>query len=201
MTDSAASSSPDRPTTPEGMRRSEVDAEGTSGATASFPPSVQPPAAGGLPTLTPRVTPGPPPRAGEPAPAPLPSGAAVPGYELLDVLGRGGMGVVYKARQHKLNRLVALKMILHADHAGPAQRRRFAVEAEAIARLQHPNIVQIFEVGEQDGKPFFSLELCPGGSLDKKLAGKPLPPREAAALAETLARAMAAAHRAGVPFG
>ncbi len=118
----------------------------------------------------------------------------VPGYEILGELGRGGMGVVYKARQIRLNRLVALKMILAGSHAGAADLIRFQTEAEAIARLQHPNIVQVHEVGEHEGKPFFSLEFCGGGSLAQKLNGTPLPPREAATLVETLARAMQAAH-------
>jgi WD40 repeat protein/tRNA A-37 threonylcarbamoyl transferase component Bud32 len=131
-------------------------------------------------------------------PAPLPGSVAVPGYELLGELGRGGMGVVYKARQIKLNRVVALKMILAGGHAGAADLARFVTEAEAIARLQHPNIVQLYEVGEHGGLPYFSLEFCPGGSLDRKLGGTPLPPRQAAALVETLARAMQAAHEKGV---
>jgi formylglycine-generating enzyme required for sulfatase activity len=118
----------------------------------------------------------------------------VPGYEVIRELGRGGMGVVYQARHLKLNRLVALKMILAGSHAGAADLARFQTEAEAIARLQHPNIVQIHEVGEHEGKPFFSLEFCGGGSLEKKLNGTPLPAQEAAALMETLARAMQAAH-------
>jgi hypothetical protein len=124
--------------------------------------------------------------------------AAVPGYEILGVLGRGGMGVVYQARQMKLDRVVALKMILAGGHAGEADLARFKTEAEAVARLQHPHIVQIFEVGEHGGLPFFSLEYCPGGSLDKKLNGTPLPPKEAAALVEKLARAVQAAHDKGV---
>src|SRR6516225_7403882 len=123
---------------------------------------------------------------------------AVPGYELLQELGRGGMGVVYLARQGALDRTVALKMILAGGHAGPADRDRFRTEGEAIARLQHPNIVQIHEVGEHDGLPFFSLEFCPGGSLERKLAGTPLPSGEAAALVGQLARAMQAAHDKGV---
>jgi hypothetical protein len=122
----------------------------------------------------------------------------IAGYEVLGELGRGGMGVVYKARQVPLDRVVALKMILAGGHAGPEERARFRREAEAVARLQHPNIVQVFEVGEHDGLPFFSIEFCPGGSLDRKLAGTPLPPREAAALVEKLATAMDAAHRKGV---
>jgi hypothetical protein len=108
------------------------------------------------------------------------------------------MGVVYEARQVRPNRLVALKMILAGGYAGAAKLARFKSEAEAIARLQHPNIVQVYEVGEHDGKPFFSLEFCPGGSLDQTLDGTPLPPREAARLVETLARAMHAAHQANV---
>jgi hypothetical protein len=108
------------------------------------------------------------------------------------------MGVVYQARQVKLNRLVALKMILAGSHAGEADLTRFRTEAEAIARLQHPNIVQVFEVGEHQGTPFLSLEYCAGGSLDKKLDGRPLPPREAAHLVEVLARAVQAAHVRGV---
>ena len=119
-------------------------------------------------------------------------------YELLDELGRGGMGVVYKARQSKLNRLVALKMILAGEYAGEREVARFRTEAEAVARLQHPNIVQIFEVGEHDGHPYFSLEFVDGGSLAQKLDGTPLPPQQAARLVETLARAMHAAHQAGV---
>jgi WD40 repeat protein/tRNA A-37 threonylcarbamoyl transferase component Bud32 len=123
---------------------------------------------------------------------------SVPGYEILGELGRGGMGVVYQARHRKLNRLVALKMVLVGGHAGATERERFRTEAEAIARLQHPHIVQIHEVGEHDGLPFLSLEFCPGGSLEKKLAGTPLPAQEAAALLERLARAMQAAHEKGV---
>jgi WD40 repeat protein/Flp pilus assembly protein TadD/tRNA A-37 threonylcarbamoyl transferase component Bud32 len=122
----------------------------------------------------------------------------VPGYEILAELGRGGMGVVYKARQTRLNRLVALKMILSGAQAGADDLARFRTEAEAIARLQHPNIVQIHEVGEHEGKPFFSLEFCPGGSLDRRLAGTPLKPKAAARLIQTLARAMQAAHDKGV---
>jgi hypothetical protein len=133
-----------------------------------------------------------------PAAAAEPAPAGVPGYEILGELGRGAMGVVYKARQKTLNRLVALKMILAGGHASSAERQRFVAEAEAVARLQHPNIVQIHEIGEVEGRPFFSLEFCAGGSLAARLNGTPLPPGEAAELVATLARAMQAAHDAGV---
>src|SRR5262249_27797821 len=120
-----------------------------------------------------------------------------PGYEILEELGRGGMGVVYKARHKGLDRYVALKMIRDGDPAD-AQMLRFRVEATAIARLQHPNVVQVFEIGEHDGEPCFAMEFCAGGSLDRKLARTPQPPREAAALVMTLAGAMQAAHERGV---
>jgi WD40 repeat protein len=125
-------------------------------------------------------------------------GVRVPGYEILAEVGRGGMGVVYQARQVKLNRVVALKMILAGGHASATDLARFRSEAEAIARLSHPNIVQVYEVGEHDGLAFFSLEFCAGGSLEKKLDGTPLPPMDAAVLVEKLARAMQEAHQAGV---
>jgi serine/threonine-protein kinase len=123
---------------------------------------------------------------------------AIRGYEVLGVLGRGGMGVVYQARQIRLNRLVALKMVIAGAHAGPTQLARFLTEAEAVAQLQHPNIVQIYEIGEHDGLPYFSLEFVNGGTLAAKIAGKPLPPRRAAELAAALAAAMDSAHRRGV---
>jgi serine/threonine-protein kinase len=116
----------------------------------------------------------------------------VPGYDVEAVLGQGGMGVVYKARHLALKRTVALKML--AGHPHPAERARFRAEAEAVARLQHPNIVQIHEVGEADGRPFFALEYVAGGSLAQRLAGQPLPPRDAACLVAALAEAMHLAH-------
>jgi serine/threonine-protein kinase len=122
----------------------------------------------------------------------------VDGYEILAELGRGGMGVVYQARQHTPNRIVALKMILTAEHAGPVALARFRNEAEALARLRHPNIVHVYAVGEQQGRPYFTLEYVDGGSLARRLDGTPLPPRAAAGLVETLARAVHAAHEAGV---
>jgi WD40 repeat protein len=123
---------------------------------------------------------------------------AVPGYEIESVLGRGGMGVVYKARHLALKRTVALKMVLVGGHAGPGELARFRIEAEAAARLQHPNIVQIHEVGEAAGHPYCALEFVEGGNLAGKLGGKPLPAREAAKLVEALARAMQLAHSRNV---
>src|SRR5262249_57151995 len=91
-----------------------------------------------------------------------PEPPAVPGYEVLGELGRGGMGVVYRARQVALRRTVALKMIRNGAHAGPRELARFRAEAEVIARLQHPNIVQIYDVGEAAGRPYFALHFVPG---------------------------------------
>ncbi len=122
----------------------------------------------------------------------------VEGYQLESELGRGGMGIVYLARQLKLNRLVALKMILNADHSDASVKQRFLAEAEAIARLQHPGIVQVYEFGTCEGNPYFALEYVNGGSLDKKLAGQPQPPREAADLVEKLAGAVQSAHEQGI---
>jgi WD40 repeat protein len=130
---------------------------------------------------------------GRPTPRP-----EVPGYEILDELGRGGMGVVYKARQTGLQRLVALKMILAGAHATTDERARFVAEARAVARLHHPNIVQIYDVGEIDGRPYFALEYVGGGNLAQKLDGTPMPARQAAALASTLAGAMQSAHEQGI---
>jgi WD40 repeat protein/serine/threonine protein kinase len=127
-----------------------------------------------------------------------PEQPVVPGYEILGVLGRGGMGVVYKARQVGLNRLVALKMILGGSHAGEAEMARFHAEAEAVARLQHPHVVQIHEIGESQGVPFFSLEFVAGGSLAQYLAGTPQPSRDAAELVCKLACAIQAAHEHGI---
>jgi serine/threonine protein kinase/WD40 repeat protein len=122
----------------------------------------------------------------------------IPGYELLYELGRGGMGVVYQARQVSLGRIVALKMILAGHYAETEQRTRFRAEARAAARLQHPNIVQIFEVGEHNGFPFFSMEYVGGGSLAQALGGTPQPVRPSAELVTNLARAIHYAHDQGV---
>jgi eukaryotic-like serine/threonine-protein kinase len=122
----------------------------------------------------------------------------VPGYDILEELGRGGMGVVYKARHRRLQRLVALKMVLAGAHVGQVGLARFRAEAEAVAKLVHPNIVQIFETGEHEGRPFFSLEYVEGGSLDQRIGQSPTSPRGAAQLVETLARTMEVAHQRGI---
>jgi WD40 repeat protein len=127
-----------------------------------------------------------------------PAAVSVPGYAIEGVLGRGGMGVVYRARHLALKRTVALKMVLAGGHAGPRELARFRLEAEAVARLQHPNIVQIHEVGEAGGHPYCALEFVEGGNLAGKTDGKPLPAREAARLVEALARAMQLAHSRNV---
>jgi serine/threonine-protein kinase len=121
-----------------------------------------------------------------------------PGYQVLGELGRGGMGVVYKARQTALNRTVALKMVRAGGHAGAAERARFRGEAGAAARLSHPNIVQVYEVGEHQGCPYLAMEYVDGDSLAARTGGTPLPPRAAAELVRTLARAVHYAHERGV---
>ena len=122
----------------------------------------------------------------------------IPGYEVLEELGRGGMGVVYRARQQSLGRIVALKMILAASHAGSIATARFLHEAKTIALLKHPHVVQVYEFGTHEGKPFFSLEYLEGGSLADKLRGEPQPPAQAAQTIQALAHAMQAAHEQGI---
>jgi tetratricopeptide (TPR) repeat protein len=128
----------------------------------------------------------------------LPAGRTVAGCEVLGVLGRGGMGVVYRVRQPGLNRDIALKMIQAGADASSTATTRFHTEAEAVARLQHPNIVQVFQVAEHDGLPCLLLEYVPGGTLARELDGTPWPVRRAVETAEMLARAMDYAHARGV---
>jgi serine/threonine-protein kinase len=123
---------------------------------------------------------------------------AVPGYEILATLGRGGMGVVYKARHLRLNRLVALKMIGAESADDPAALARFHAEAVSLAHLQHPNIVQIFEVGVHEGRPFLALEFVEGGTLAAKVRRGLPTPRQAAQWIEIVARAVDAAHQRGI---
>jgi serine/threonine protein kinase/uncharacterized caspase-like protein len=131
-------------------------------------------------------------------PAPPGPPVAVPGYEILGELGRGGMGVVYKARQVGLNRIVALKMVLSGAFASREVRERFRTEAEAVARLQHPHILQIFELGEHEGLPYFSMEFCQGGSLAGRRRHQHLDPPEAGRIVEAIARAAHHAHQQGI---
>ena len=119
-------------------------------------------------------------------------------FEIVNEIGRGGMGVVWRARQLSLNRPVALKMVLRGDLASEADRVRFRAEAEAAARLAHPNIVTVHEVGEYDGQPFFAMQLIEGPTLAQRLAHGPLPPRDAAELLAKVARAVDHAHCQGI---
>jgi WD40 repeat protein len=185
----------------EGCAGCQQALERLTAARAATPPAATDPGE----TFLRRLGQGPPGPAGDGEALTLPPGGggaaglpSVPGYEVLGELGRGGMGVVYRARDTRLGRVVALKVVLAGSHAAASERSRFRAEAEAVARLQHPHVVQVFEVGEHAGVPFMALEFCAGGSLAAWLAGTPLPPRAAAALVERLARAVQAAHEAGI---
>jgi hypothetical protein len=131
-----------------------------------------------------------------PGSTPLP--ATLGDYELVEEIARGGMGVVYRAIQKSLGRTVAIKMLLRRDLAGPADIARFRSEAEAAAQLDHPGIVSIFEVGEEAGHPFYSMQFIEGTTLSRRLTAGPLPPREAAAILAKVADAVQVAHDNGV---
>jgi C-terminal peptidase prc len=146
-----------------------------------------------LPTRTDNEFP-PPPESADQAPLPR----VMAGYELVEEIGRGGMGVVFRARQIALKRDVAVKMILAGSASGEQERRRFLAEAEAVASLQHPGIVQVFDFGTSGGLPYLVMEFCPGGTLAKQLAGKPQPAADAALLVAALADAVSAAHGKGI---
>ncbi len=141
------------------------------------------------------ATPKPDPRV-EPLIRPIPK--FIGDYEVLSEVGRGGMGVVYKARHRGLHRLAAVKMVLAGEFASPAQELRFRLEAELGARVLHPNIVQVYEIGSYEGRPFLALEWVEGGSLANRMDGNPWAPDAAASLIETLARAIHLAHAEGV---
>src|SRR5262245_36730960 len=142
---------------------------------------------------------GAPPAADRGAPVPPPAGLPqVPGYEVEAVLGHGGMGVVYKARQNALGRPVALKMLLAGPFAGSQELGRLRRETAALACLRHPHIVQVYDAGDVEGRPYFTMEFLEGGSLAQKLAGTPQPARQAAALVATLAEAVHVAHQGGI---
>ena len=122
----------------------------------------------------------------------------IPGYEIEAQLGHGGMGVVFRARHVRLNRLVAIKMILGGQYASSEARIRFLTEAEAIAKLHHPHIVQVYEFGQHEGFPYFTLEFLEGGTLERLLGGTPLAPKRAAQLVKQLAHAVQHAHDRGI---
>jgi serine/threonine-protein kinase len=134
------------------------------------------------------------------SPPPLPTSELprIRGYDVQGVLGRGGMGVVYKAWHLRLNRPVALKMLLAGPYAAPKERARFLQEAEAVACLCHANIVQVHDVGDLDGRPYFTMEYVEGGSLAQRLAGTPQPAAQAAALLAAIAGAIHVAHQSGI---
>jgi eukaryotic-like serine/threonine-protein kinase len=174
---------PDIPTLPMGVRPDEAEAVKAAFSTVKVPTVATPaetPPADSVQTAGPVSWP------------------SVPGYRILDLVGKGGMGVVYKAEQVGLKRVVALKMILHGEHSNDEIRSRFRREAEALAQIKHEHIVEVYDTGECNGTPFYSMEYVEGGSLNDYLNGEPLPPKFAAKLVETLSRAVHAAHQAGV---
>src|ERR1051325_1248661 len=122
----------------------------------------------------------------------------IPGYEVLRLVGQGGMGRIYLARQLSLGRVVALKLLPSSAASDHAIVSRLRMEARAIAALKHPNIVQVFDSGQYHGQPYFAMEYCPGGTLAERIAGQPQPPHKAAQCIATLARAVAAAHKANL---
>ncbi len=169
------------------LAHSEVTGTWDGGAATGAPP--------GVPNATIDAPPGTAPTL---PPADAAPAAGPPEYEVLGTLGRGGMGVVYKARQVRLSRDVALKMVLAGAHATPEDRARFLAEAEAAAALSHPGVVQVYECGVHAGQPYLAMEYCHGGSLADRLRDTPLPPREAAALLAAVADAVQAAHDRGI---
>ncbi len=130
--------------------------------------------------------------------SPIAEPPRIPGYEVEEVLGHGGMGVVYRARQCALGRPVAIKMLLAGPFVSQEELGRFSRETAVLASLQHPNIVQVHDAGDVEGRPYFAMELVAGGSLARKLSGTPQTDRSAAALVSTLAGAVEAAHQSGI---
>jgi hypothetical protein len=171
--------------------------------TAPVPPPLPQPPAGAVapapPPSKPAVAtpPGKPAAPAKPAAAPM-GPPKLPGIEILQYLGRGGMGLVYLARQTGLNRLAALKMLRKGEDAGINDLTRFRIEAESIAKLQHDNIVQVYDRGTHEDQPYLLLEYVDGGTLAQRIAASALAPRQAAAITMTLAKALQYAHEQGV---
>src|SRR5271157_5330249 len=122
----------------------------------------------------------------------------IPGYRVEALLGHGGMGVVYRAWHLRLGRAVALKMLLAGPCARPEELERFLREAQAVAALRHPNVVQVHDIGDVEGRPYFTMELVEGGNLADQIRGVPQPAHQAAARVATLAEAIHAAHQSGI---
>jgi hypothetical protein len=197
----AQSAGPGTPAAGSGQGQEELDppaAPWPSTLADSPPAPVAPPAFLQEGRETPSPAAGPQTTGSQAPPDRLADGGTVPGYQIVGELGRGGMGVVYRAVHEELHRPVALKMILAGSHAGADERARFRDEAKAVAALGHPGIVQVYEIGTHNDLPYFALEFCPGGSLADRLDGTPRPPREAAELVARLADAVAYAHQRGV---
>jgi serine/threonine-protein kinase len=138
------------------------------------------------------------PRSDDPTQVRSPDLPVIPGYRVEGLLGHGGMGIVYRAWHLRLNRPVALKMLLAGPSARPQELQRFLREAQAVAGLHHANIVQVYDVGEVDGRPYFTMELVEGGNLANQIKGVPQPARQAATLVATLAEAVHTAHQSGI---
>jgi serine/threonine protein kinase len=131
-------------------------------------------------------------------PAPPASAPQFPGYDQVEFIGRGGMGVVYRARHTALNRFVAIKMLLPRGHEAPHEAEALLREASAVAAIQHPHIVQVFDVGTFEGRPYFTMELLKDGSLAQRMGGAPQAPRTAAEMTALLAAAVQVAHDRGI---
>src|SRR5579872_5219329 len=130
--------------------------------------------------------------------SPTPIGGSIPGYEIIEELGRGGMGIVYKARQVSLNRLVALKVVIGGSFAGPVEKARFQMEAEAVARLHHKNIVQVYDIGKHAEVEYIAFEYVDGPTVRRWQDWKPIEPYTAARIATDVARAVQHAHDRGI---
>lgn len=190
---------------PDTPRPGPTPSTNADGGDRTHPSGSQPAPAPGLPPadsphsetlVTPPTAPGL--GAAGPGVHPAPAGATIPGYEITSIIGRGAMGVVYKARQTRLNRDVALKVLLAGAHASDEERARFRTEATTVAQLQHPHVIQVYDVGEHAGLPYLAAEYVSGGTMQKWLGGKQLGVEASARLIYLIARAVGAAHAKGI---